>query len=521
VVERLPDMTAMGPDPRLDRLVETVIALASGDLAARLEPSEAGDEIDAVTVGINMLAEELQVTHEDLERRVQERTVALEKATDDLQRLVLHDPLTDLPNRRLLKDRIEHALAQRQRRGSGVALLFVDLDRFKTVNDSLGHNAGDQLLVHVARQLRGCVRPGDTVARLGGDEFVMLCEEVPDLPSVMALAQRVLDALSEPFRVAGQDETVTASIGIALALDDETTGTALLSQADTAMYAAKKLGRAQAAVFQPHMSSHVAERHQLETELRHGITHGQVKVHYQPVVEISTGRVTELEALVRWVHPERGLLLPAAFLELAEESGLIVPLGRLVLRQACLDTARMRRENANPDLSVAVNLSALELMQEDLISTVVAALDAAALPASALCLELTETGLINATEDTLARLNQLKRLGVKLAIDDFGTGYSSLTYLKRFPVDIIKTDRSFVTDMCTNTDDAAIVAAVIGLGHALGLRSVAEGVETPAQLEMLKQLGCDLGQGYHFSRPVTIDVIGTMLQGAVTPLAVA
>jgi diguanylate cyclase (GGDEF)-like protein len=506
------------PDPRLDGLVATVVALASGRLDARLEPSEAGDEIDAVTIGLNMLAEELQVTHEDLERRVRERTAALEVATDELRRLVLHDPLTDLPNRRLLEDRIEHALEQSRRRRGGVAVFFVDIDRFKTVNDSLGHSAGDQLLVHVAEQLRTCVRPGDTIARLGGDEFVMLCEDVPDVATALVVGERALVALMVPFSLAGNDVLVTASIGVAVAAADATSET-LLRQADAAMYAAKKRGRAQVAVFEPSMTGPVGDRLQLETALRHGIANGQIRVHYQPLVEVATGRVTELEALVRWAHPGRGLLLPAAFLDVAEESGLMVPLGRVVLRQACADVARLARELDRPDLTVAVNLSARELAQPDLVEVVVAALGDAGLPASSLCLELTETGLISATEQTMDHLRRLKALGVTLAIDDFGTGFSSLTYLRRFPVDVIKTDRSFVRDMCSNADDAAIVTAVVGLGRALGLRSVAEGVETAEQLALLESLGCDLAQGYHFSRPVAFDVIRSMLgSAAVAPV---
>jgi diguanylate cyclase (GGDEF)-like protein len=504
-------VTAPGPDPRLDRLVETVVALASGQLDARLRPSEANDEIDAITVGLNMLAEELQVTHEDLERRVQERTVALEAATDELRRLVLHDPLTDLPNRRLLVDRIEHALERRRRESRGVAVLFVDIDRFKTINDSLGHGAGDQLLVHVGKQLRNCLRPGDTIARLGGDEFVLLCENVADAATAKALADRALSTLMEPVVIAGNEMLVTASIGVAVATDGDTTATALLRHADAAMYTAKKRGRAQAALFEPSMTGPVGDRLQTENALRYGIANGQVRVHYQPLVEVATGRVTELEALVRWAHPDRGLLAPAAFLEIAEESDLIIPLGRVVLRQACADTARLRRELDRPDLRISVNLSARELAQRDLVAIVVDALGDAGLPPSALCLELTETGLISATEETMDQLLQLKALGVTLAIDDFGTGYSSLTYLKRFPVDVIKTDRSFVRDMCANPDDAAIVTAVVGLGRALGLRSVAEGVETAEQLALLEDLGCDMAQGYHFSRPVGVEAIKALI----------
>ncbi|MDQ1712810.1 MAG: hypothetical protein QOE45_2260 [Frankiaceae bacterium] len=513
-------MTGPGPDPRLDSLVDTVIALASGQLDARLEPSDANDEIDAITVGVNMLAEELEVTHENLERRVRERTVALEDATNELRRLVLHDPLTDLPNRRLLVDRIEHALEKRRREDWGVAVLFLDIDRFKTFNDSLGHAAGDHLLIHVGRQLRRCLRPADTIARLGGDEFVLLCEDVPDAEAAQALAERALNALMEPVVIAGSEVLVTASIGVAVASGRDVTPTTLLRQADAAMYTAKKRGRAQAALFEPSMTGPVGERLAIENALRYGIANDQIRVHYQPLVELSTGRVTEIEALVRWAHPERGLLPPAEFLDIAEESDLIVPLGRAVLRRACLDTARLRRELGRPDLRVAVNLSARELSQRDLVTIVVEALTQADLEPGALCLELTETGLISATEATMDQLLQLKRLGITLAIDDFGTGYSSLTYLKRFPVDVIKTDRSFVSDMCDNPDDAAIVSAVVGLGRALGLRSVAEGVETPEQLAMLERLGCDLAQGYHFSRPVGVDAIRTMLI-AEAPTAVA
>jgi diguanylate cyclase (GGDEF)-like protein len=504
-------MTAPGPDPRLDRLVDTVVALASGMLDTRLEPSDANDEIDAITVGLNMLAEELQVTHEGLERRVQERTVALEAATDELRRLVLHDPLTDLPNRRLLVDRIEHALERRRREGRGVAVLFVDIDRFKTFNDSLGHAAGDQLLVHVGKQLRRGIRPGDTIARLGGDEFVLLCENVPDEPAAKALADRALSTLMEPVVIGGSEVLVTASIGVALATDNDATAGVLLRHADAAMYAAKKQGRAQAVLFDAAMTGPVGDRLQTENALRYGIANGQIRVHYQPLVEVSTGRITELEALVRWAHPDRGLLPPAEFLDVAEESDLIVPLGRIVLRQACADIARLRRELHRPDLRISVNLSARELAQRDLVAVVVDALGDAGLDPAALCLELTESGLISATEETMDQLIQLKGLGITLAIDDFGTGYSSLTYLKRFPVDVIKTDRSFVKDMCENPDDAAIVTAVVGLGRALGLRSVAEGVETAEQLALLEGLGCDLAQGYHFSRPVAMDAIRTLL----------
>jgi diguanylate cyclase (GGDEF)-like protein len=491
--------------------VDTVVALAAGRLDSRLEPSDANDEIDAITVGLNMLAEELEVTHHGLERRVQERTVALEAATDELRRLVLHDPLTDLPNRRLLIDRIEHALKGRRREGRGVAVLFVDVDRFKTFNDSLGHAAGDQLLVHIGRQLQECMRPEDTVARLGGDEFVVLCENVPDAATAKAMADRVLGALREPVLLAGSEVLLTVSIGVALADDASESATDLVRHADVAMYEAKKLGRAQAVLYEHAMTGPVGDRLQTESALRYGIANDQITVHYQPLVDVTTGRLTELEALVRWDHPKRGLLAPAAFLDIAEESDLIVALGRVVLRRACADTAQLQRDLSRPDLRISVNLSARELGQRDLVSVVVDALADAKLSPDSLCLELTETGLISATEQTMAQLQKLKALGVTLAIDDFGTGYSSLTYLRRFPVDVIKTDQSFVRDMCVNPDDAAIVGAVVGLGRALGLRTVAEGVETPEQLALLQELGCDLAQGYHFSRPVAVDEIAALL----------
>jgi diguanylate cyclase (GGDEF)-like protein len=510
----------MTPDARLDQLVDAVVSLASGRLDTRIVPSSLNDEIDAISVGVNMLAEELEASYAQLERRVEERTLALEAATGELKRLVLHDPLTDLPNRRLLVDRIDHALEAAPREEHHLGVLFVDVDRFKAVNDSLGHLAGDKLLIHVGQQLRRCVRPGDTVARIGGDEFVLVCLDLTGPDAAVAIAERVHDALAEPCAVAGQEVSTSASIGIAMA-DARGTAETLLRNSDAAMYVAKNGGRGRHVLFHEDMAGPTTERFQLESDLRRALANDEIEVHYQPLVDVTTGQILEVEALVRWSHPQRGMLAPAAFLDIAQECGLLVALGRKVLRQACVDVARLREELARPDLKVCVNLSAAELAQRDLTDLVVTALHDAGLEPSALCLELTETGMIAATVETITQLEGLKQLGVTLALDDFGTGFSSLTYLQRFPVDMIKTDRSFITDMCTKTEDATIVAAVVGLARALGLRSVAEGVETEEQLSQLREIGCDLAQGYYFARPLSIAALRDLLQAQQAPAALS
>jgi diguanylate cyclase (GGDEF)-like protein len=433
-----------------------------------------------------------------LERK---RAQAAERA---LLHQAFHDTLTGLPNRVLFLDRLGQALARRERRPMEVAVLFLDVDRFKWVNDSLGHAAGDQLLVAVAGRLHSVLRPGDTVARFGGDEFVLLCEELGDEREAFAVAQRLNRALADPFHLKGREVGLTASIGIALAsTSTHDTPDALLRDADAAMYRAKERGRDRIELFDEDMRSRALSRLETESALRRAIDQGELRVHYQPVIELATGRVTGLEALVRWQHPERGLMPPSEFIPVAEETGLIVACGAVVLTEACTQVARWNAQQIHrPPLPVSVNLSPHQVLSQGLPELVADALERSGLDPRLLCLEITETVLIEDAASSRAALDALKELGVTLAVDDFGTGYSSLLYLRRFPVDVLKIDRSFVVGLGTNVEDTAIVAGVIRLAHALGLLAVAEGVETPEQAARLKELGCDLAQGYYWSRPL-------------------
>ncbi len=436
-----------------------------------------------------------------------------EWAAGELRHEATHDGLTGLPNRALLRDRLGRALARRPRPGEagevGVGVLYVDLDRFKVVNDSLGHAAGDALLVAVAGRLVGCVRAGDTVARLGGDEFALLLDGLGEASQAVRTAERVIRALEAPVRLDGHDVVVGASIGIAVGalVATATTAADLLREADVALYRAKAGGRGRYAVFDAAMNAHALERLELEAELRRGLERGEFAVYYQPKVELATGRLAGLEALVRWRHPARGLVGPDAFIPLAEETGLIVPLGQWVLEEACRQARRWGAEGAEgagggPAVVVSVNLSARQFAQPALEEAVARALAMSGADAGQVQLEITEGVAMGNAEATVETLRRLKGLGVELAIDDFGTGYSSLAYLKRFPVDALKIDRAFVTGVRRETADASIVGAVVGLGRALGLAVVAEGVETAEEAAQVRALGCGQGQGYHFARPL-------------------
>ncbi|PRY33095.1 putative bifunctional diguanylate cyclase/phosphodiesterase [Pseudosporangium ferrugineum] len=425
------------------------------------------------------------------------RDIGTRRALEDqLTRQAFTDSLTGLPNRALFRDRLEQAVARR--RGTEVAVLLIDLDDFKLVNDDLGHGLGDELLTAIADRLRREMRPGDTLARLGGDEFAILVEDV-DEPSAVALAERLLRAGRERVRLASREVSCSLSIGIA---GGNRRADQLLRDADLAMYAAKRAGRNGYAVFDPSMSRTVLEEAQQRVDMERGLAAEQFVVLYQPVVDMRTQRLTGVEALVRWEHPEQGLLSPYQFIANAEANGLIVPLGRWVLRQACEQLASWRRETpAAADLRMNVNLSARQFGYEGLVGDVAAAIADAGIPAGALTLEITESMLMEDITAAIETLGALRRLGVRLAIDDFGTGYSSLNYLKRLPVDIIKIDRTFVAQVDTDADDVALVDAVVGLGQALRLQTVAEGIETDGQWEMLRRIGCDQGQGYLFGRP--------------------
>jgi diguanylate cyclase (GGDEF)-like protein len=421
-------------------------------------------------------------------------------AEDALAHQAFHDTLTGLPNRALFLDRLGHALARSARRPASTAVLFLDLDRFKWVNDSLGHAAGDTLLQATAERLLDVVRDTDTIARFGGDEFAVLCEDLEDETEALAVGRRLVAAMSSPITVGDRHLTLTASVGIALASGPGVQPDVLLRDADSAMYRAKERGRDRIELFDEEMRARAMARLETEVALRNALENDELCVHFQPVVDLHGERVVGVEALVRWQHPERGLVPPLEFIPVAEDTGLIVPLGAFVLNEACRTMAAWNRAHPDrPDLNVAVNLSARQLASPGLRDVVAGALVESGLAPDLLCLEITESVLMEDADASREQLQSLKELGVTLGVDDFGTGYSSLLYLRRFPVDVLKIDRSFVSGLGTSAEDSAIVAGVVQLAHALGLRSVAEGVEEPFQVQELGGLGCDLAQGFYWS----------------------
>jgi len=433
-----------------------------------------------------------------------------QRSEEHIRHQALHDALTGLPNRTLLRERLTHWLDRAQRVDSRGAVLFVDLDHFKLINDALGHDAGDQLLLEVATRLVHSVRASDTVARLGGDEFVVFCEDIASEPSAYELAERMASVLEAPVVVQGRDCHVTASIGIALAARG-TDADALLRDSDAAMYRAKERGRARFELFDEEMRERSQQWLQTERELRLALGRGQLHNLYQPIVA-QDGTVTGFEALVRWEHPEHGTITPDRFIPIAEESGLIVAIGRAVLQSACLEATRWPAPPpGRRPLSVSVNLSARQVTHAGLVESVAEVLAQTGLDPTRLNLEITESVLIGDSQSALHTLGELKRLGVKVVLDDFGTGFSSLAYVKRFPIDTIKIDRSFIGGLPADAENGAIVRAVISMGQALGVSVVAEGVETRAQADQLQALGCDLAQGYLFARPLTPQAAAALL----------
>jgi diguanylate cyclase (GGDEF)-like protein/PAS domain S-box-containing protein len=427
---------------------------------------------------------------------------AQREAAEALSQLALHDPLTGLPNRSLFMDRLGQALRRLDRRDRVLAVLFVDLDRFKVINDRFGHAVGDQTLLAVGTRLREVLRPSDTVGRLGGDEFVVLCEDLESDRAAVRVAERVLAALDQPIVCNGHDVVSSASIGIALSGRPGSTADALLRDADMAMYRAKETGRHRIEVFDNSARLRTQARLQTADELRVAVESDQLRVVYQPIVHLGQATPAGVEALVRWQHPRRGLLTPADFIQVAEDTGLVVPLGAWVLRRACRDLTRILDQGgpgSGSDLVMSVNLSARQLSEPALVAMVESVLAEFALAPWRLCFEITESVLMDDVDLAIALLSDLRALGVRLAIDDFGTGYSSLGYLRRFPVDIVKLDRAFVGGLGGDSAADAIAAAVINLGHALGLSVIAEGVETEEQLTVLRALGCDRAQGYLWS----------------------
>jgi diguanylate cyclase (GGDEF)-like protein len=429
----------------------------------------------------------------------------------------LHDPLTGLANRTLLSIRLDHALARVRRTPDSLAVLFVDLDHFKHVNDTYGHNAGDDVLIETAMRLQTIARPSDTIARIGGDEFVLLFEDVPGADAAADIAQRLLDVFRTPFPIDADTEvSVTPSIGIAFSVDGAETAESLLQNADLALYRAKGDGRARYEVFGESIREHFATRRELELALREAIPRGELRVHYQPIVQIDSAAIVGFEALLRWDRGGYGLIPPAQFIPIAEETGLITDLGAWVLRQACHDAASWALRWPDRTLGVSVNVSGVQLANSDVVRIVRDTLLNSGLPAARLTLELTESTLIDTSADTEPTLHALRSLGINLAIDDFGIGYSSLTYLRRLPVNFIKIDQSFVRSLGTERQDTAIVAAVINLARNLDLHVVAEGVETPEQLAALVQLNCEYVQGYLFATPQPVENLAALVERAGT-----
>lgn len=418
--------------------------------------------------------------------------------------LAHYDALTGLPNRSLFRDRLDQALGKARRENTQLAVMFVDLDNFKDFNDSLGHDAGDELLREVGRRLQGCIRPQDTVSRQAGDEFVVLIPDLPGADAATAIAHKFLQVFREPVSAAERELSVTGSIGIALYPDNATSAEELIRNADAAMYSAKEQGRNNFQFFASDMTAGALEKLALEASMRRAIERDEFELHYQPQVQVNGGEIIGFEALIRWQHPEQGLLLPGAFIPVAEQSSLIVALGEWVLDAACRQL-RSWLDEGHPVVPVAINLSAVQFGRGDIVAQVAGTLDRYGLPPELLEVELTESAIMRDPHVTSHTLRQLKEVGVKIAVDDFGVGYSSLSYLKRFHVDRLKVDRSFISDLDSNQDDRAITAAIVEMAHALNLEVVAEGVETEAQLNVLRTLGCEMAQGYWFGRPVPVE----------------
>ncbi|HLH13617.1 MAG TPA: EAL domain-containing protein [Solirubrobacteraceae bacterium] len=441
--------------------------------------------------------------NEELARQMVELTERSAQA--ELEHQAFHDTLTGLPNRALLRNRVAHALAGRRRERLPVAVLFLDVDDFKNVNDSLGHVTGDCVLQEIARRLQDCMRPVDTAARLGGDEFAVLVHDTDSELHAVEIAQRVIAALAQPLALEGRDVAISVSLGIAFSDRDMVSGEdadELLRNADAAMYRAKENGKGHYEIFQPEMHAKALARLELKADLQRALDAGEFTLRFQPIVDLARGDIAGMEALVRWEHPQRGTIAPLEFVPLLEDTGMIVPVGRHILEQACAWAARVQRCcPRTPPLSMAVNVSASQLQRPELIEEVRAALRESAIAPRSLTLELTESVMMQDMELSLLRLKALRALGVKLAIDDFGTGYSSLNYIRRLPVDILKIDRSFLADPSPQV--AELTAAIVQLARIFELQAVAEGIEQRSQLERLREIGCDFGQGFHFSKPLT------------------
>lgn len=477
------------------RAVETTQS-ASADHMSMLQQANANLVI--ATIEAHKLAEQVQM------------------AKDQLDHLAHHDTLTGLPNRILLQDRLKQAIELARRQGRQLAVMFMDLDRFKYINDSLGHTIGDQLLQSVAQRLVNCVRQSDTVSRQGGDEFVLLLPTIEHPEDAAHSAQKILAALALPHHIDRHYLHTSVSIGISIYPDDGQDVETLIKSADTAMYHAKGNGRNNFKFFEQDMNDRAVQRQSIKAGLRRALERQEFVLYYQPKINLHSGAIVGVEALIRWQHPERGLLPPSQFISIAEDSGLILPIGRWVLREACLQ-ARAWQQAGLPPITIAVNTSALELRAKNFFENIRTTLDDTCLEPRYLELELTESVLMQDADSADSVLHALVDFGVKLAIDDFGTGYSSLSYLKQFPIDTLKIDQSFVNQITSNPDDATIVSAVISMGKSLKQRVIAEGVETPEQYAFLLAHHCEEGQGYYFSHPMLADSLATLLQTGASP----
>jgi len=488
-------------DPRLQELGEGVVRLAAGQLNSRMTPSARRDDIDAVIIGVNLLAEELEYSYSDLEQRVADRTAMLRNIQVELEMVAKTDALTGLANRTLLNERILEAIAGSEASGKAPAVLVLDLDSFKPINDTLGHSAGDAVLIEVAQRVRSAVRHGDTVARLGGDEFaVLVTEATPE--KILQVAHRIAEELQDSIQLGTETVWAMASIGVCIGAPGYT-AEALLRDADIAMYQAKADGRNKVRLFHPDMLIAIQERSRITAELRAAIREGQLVLHYQPVVELATCKTIGLEALLRWQHPDRGLIMPDNFIRIAEETGLILEVGRWVLHEGVAQLGRWNKTSPlHTDFRVHINLSAAELLRGDLLADVRDTLLRHEVDPWRLVLEITETVLMSRATAEEQVLSGLRDLGVGLQIDDFGTGYSSISYLRSLPADTAKVDHSLILKIDSDPQQQKFVAAILQLISAAGLKAIVEGIETAEQAAQLQAMGCLYGQGYYFSYPL-------------------
>jgi diguanylate cyclase (GGDEF)-like protein len=497
-------------DPRLSRLLDGIVRLASGDLQSRIEVSPARDELDAIIMGTNMLAEDLQIIYQELEHRVEVRTQLLREAHLEMQEMAMQDPLTGLANRSALLAALKSALGNGAGDAEPPVILLLDLDAFKSINDTLGHTVGDQVLITVGERIRGAVRETDVVARLGGDEFAVVMPATgPDQASIVG--QRILAALGQPIEL--PDRSIRCGASLGLSVGDAGQGPEdMLMQADVAMYASKAEGQNRLHIFEPGLLLVRRLRSQLVDDLRAAIKGEGLVLHYQPVVELATGRIEGVEALVRWNHPSRGLIMPDEFIPLAEEAGLISELGFWVLNTA---VGQLRQWIAgsvvDSRFSVRINISPTDLQSLQFIEDVRAVLKETAVRPDQVVLELTEMAIVKGNDLDRYSLGGLRGLGVGIEIDDFGTGYSSISYLRKLPVDRVKVDRSLIVGLGTDPTQPALVAAVLQLVRACGLEAVWEGVETAVQADHLRNLGCLSAQGYFFSRPLPAEQIPALM----------